>query len=204
MRPAYLTAFVLLVACDRTERAAPPSQAPGGTPAARRAAFTPPFNGYGVVDTSLGRSRPAMVDVSSAPYGRLYRTKLREGAATGPNFAGHYTVVQWGCGTGCQVVSVVDARTGRLSDQTLLTAGGVEYRRDSRLLYADPPTLEQPPNCASCGTPALYEWRDGRFQRVGTGPHPHIGGPRPWAGACASADTFQVSSTGPYTCPQPR
>ncbi len=153
--------------------------------------------------TALGRARPAQPDLASATYGPMYRTKLRDGAVAGPNFAGGYTVVLWGCGTGCQILSVVDPRTGRLSGQTLLTANGVQYRRDSRLLYVDPPTPEQPDNCASCGTPAFYEWRDGRFIPVGSGPHPHLGGPRPWQTDCAPQDTFSVSKTGPYTCPTP-
>jgi hypothetical protein len=44
----------------------------------------------------------------------MFRTRLREGSRTGPNFAGHYTVVIWGCGTGCAQMGVVDARTGRV------------------------------------------------------------------------------------------
>ena len=43
-----------------------------------------------------------------------YRTRLREGAAEGPNFAGRYTVVIWGCGTGCAQMGVVDSKTGRV------------------------------------------------------------------------------------------
>lgn len=161
------------------------------------------FEDYAVADTTLGRPRPAPVDLASAPYGRAYRTRVREGTARGPNFAGHFTVVLWGCGTGCQVVAVADARTGRLSRQTLLTANGVEYRRDSRLLLADPRTPEMPPDCASCGTPAYYEWRSGRLEPVGPGPHPHLGGPRPWSKECAPGDTSAVARTGPYTCPEP-
>ncbi|MFN2566712.1 MAG: hypothetical protein ABR499_17080 [Gemmatimonadaceae bacterium] len=161
------------------------------------------FEDYAVTDTALRRPRPARVDLASAEYGRMYRTKLREGAAAGPNFAGHYTIVLWGCGTSCQIVAVVDARTGRLSRQTLLTANGVQYRRDSRLLLADPRTPEPPPDCASCGTPAYYQWRNGRFEPVGPGPHPHLGGPRPGRTKCTPSDTGAAAATGLYTCPRP-
>jgi hypothetical protein len=44
----------------------------------------------------------------------MFRTRLREDSRTGTNFAGHYTVVFWGCGTGCAQLAVVDARTGRV------------------------------------------------------------------------------------------
>jgi hypothetical protein len=159
------------------------------------------FEDYAVEDTSTG-GRTAGVDFASAPYGRMFRTKLREGAAPGPNFAGHYTVVLWGCGTGCQIVSVIDARTGRLSRQTLLTANGVRYRRDSRLLFADPPDPEQPADCASCGTPAYYVWEGGEIRPVGAGLHPHLGGQRPWATECVASDSGAEARAGLYTCPK--
>jgi hypothetical protein len=200
MRRPYISALILLAACDGQGGAQRTAEAGTNTP--RQPAVAPPFSDYPVTDTSLGRPRPAAVDISSAPYGRMYRTKLTEGASAGPNFAGRYTVVLWGCGTGCQIISVVDARTGKLSEQTLLTAGGVRYRRDSRLLYADPPQPDQPASCASCGTPAFYEWREGRFHPVGTGSHPHLGGPRPWQAECIPGDTVPGSATGHYTCPE--
>jgi hypothetical protein len=139
------------------------------------------FEEHAVADTAF-RGPPAPPQLASAPYGRVYRTKLREGAAQGPNFAGRYTVVVWGCGSGCQIVAVVDARTGRLSPETLHTMNGVSFRRASALLIADPVDSADPPppGCASCGTPAAYVWRDGRFVPVGAGPHPQLGGERPW------------------------
>ncbi len=56
---------------------------------------------------------PAPVILSSR-RARKYRTVLREGAKEGPNFAGHYTVVAWGCGLGAFSMAVVDARTGKV------------------------------------------------------------------------------------------
>ncbi|MDQ3951321.1 MAG: hypothetical protein M3282_13390 [Gemmatimonadota bacterium] len=210
MRSRYVLAAGLVLACDRnakptgaraTDTALMRAESAAPSTAALPARTVPHlrFEDYAAADTALRRRRPAAVDLASAAYGRMYRTKLREGAAAGPNFAGHYTVVLWGCGTGCQVVAVVDARTGRLSKETLLTANGVQFRRDSRLLHADPRTPELLPDCASCGTPAFYEWRDRRFVPVGPGPHPHLGGPRPWRTECGPSDT--VPAIGLYTCP---
>lgn len=139
------------------------------------------FEDYPAKDTSA-KVRPVPVRLETAPYGQLYRTKLREGAARGPNFAGSYTVVTWGCGTGCQILAVVDARTGQLSRQTLQIAQGARYRRNSTLLLADPidPTVQRPSACSSCGTAAFYRWTGERFAPLGSGPHPHVSGPRPW------------------------
>ena len=32
----------------------------------------------------------------------------------GPNYAGHYRVVVWGCGTSCAMFAVVDLRNGKV------------------------------------------------------------------------------------------
>ena len=140
----------------------------------------PRFEDYPATNTFRGK--PAAPRIDSAKYGRTFRTRLREGARQGPNFAGVFTIVIWGCGSSCQHVAVIDARTGRLSQQILPTSNGVEYRLDSRLLIADPvrpgdPSLD---HCASCGTPAAYVWDGSRFEPVGKGPHPHLSAGRAW------------------------
>ncbi|WP_426956030.1 hypothetical protein [Muricoccus radiodurans] len=72
-----------------------------------------------------------------------FRTRLREAATRPPNFAGHYVLTTWGCGSGCLMGAVVNALDGRV---TFLPATicclpfdveGVEpisFRADSRLL----------------------------------------------------------------------
>lgn len=107
----------------------------------RRAARTPEFTDYPVREIFKGR--PARVRLDSR-QARLFRTRLREGAAAGPNFAGHYTVVQWGCGTGCAGMGIVDARTGKVYFPPLEYSDIIDmedeatrsrfFRLDSRLL----------------------------------------------------------------------
>src|ERR1700694_5182515 len=72
----------------------------------------PQFRDYFVADTYRGV--PARVNFRISPDARSYRTRLREGAAKGPNFAGHFTIVTWGCGSDCYDIAIVDARTGRV------------------------------------------------------------------------------------------
>ena len=88
------------------------------------------------------RGTPAHVRLDDA-QARRFRTRLREDSRQGPNFAGHYTVVFWGCGSGCAGMAVVDAYTGRV---TWLPLDWIDipdeqdvkpnrnYRLDSRLL----------------------------------------------------------------------
>jgi hypothetical protein len=148
--------------------------------AARHQPALPSFEDYPSIEAISGRPAPVLVE--SARYGRMFRTRLREGSRQGPNFAGAFTVVVWGCGSSCQIIAVIDARTGALSEQTLRTTNGVEFRPESRLFIADPVHADDPPldACVVCGVPAAYEWMDGRFNPIGSGPHPHLLGDRPW------------------------
>lgn len=45
---------------------------------------------------------------------RRYRTVLREPAAEGADFNGHYKIATWGCGTNCIEWAVIDLATGRV------------------------------------------------------------------------------------------
>jgi len=43
---------------------------------------------------------------------REYRTRLSQWAKEKPNFADHYILATWGCGTNCTQITIVDAKTG--------------------------------------------------------------------------------------------
>lgn len=69
---------------------------------------------------------------------RMYRTRIREGAAEGVNFAGHYAMIEIGCGTSCRFAFIVDLQTGQVGS---FPYGGEEqyqmgmlYSPESRLL----------------------------------------------------------------------
>jgi len=125
----------------------------------------PRFNDFPVVEKFYGK--PARVDLSSHPMGRIFRTRLRRGAQEGPNFAGHYALVWWGCGNECQQSLIVDLRTGKVyglaespsettsshSDgfkrQPLQSSRGADFMLTSRLVIADPPCPEDYNPCVS-------------------------------------------------------
>jgi hypothetical protein len=56
----------------------------------------------------------AAPDVRSDPRSRAYRTQIREWAKERPNFAGHYILATWGCGTGCTQIAIIDAKSGKV------------------------------------------------------------------------------------------
>ena len=47
---------------------------------------------------------------------RTFRTQIRDGAKSSVEFAGHYTLPRWGCGTGCMSFVVMDSVSGRVYD----------------------------------------------------------------------------------------
>ena len=69
----------------------------------------PRFEDYPTTEIFKGPPAPPKL---RRPADRLFRTRIREGAARGPNFAGHFTVADWGCGMGCVSIAVVDAKDG--------------------------------------------------------------------------------------------
>ncbi len=146
-----LTAAVLIVQCSAQVVSLP----------------LPRFEDYPARETFKG---PPHAPILSTREQRLYRTRIREGVSKGwgvwtngewgkeqgkpgPNFAGRYIVVVWGCGTACIRMVVADAQTGTvhnppLSDgglappnlvfpQSTGSAAHFDYRKDSRLMIVE-------------------------------------------------------------------
>jgi hypothetical protein len=81
---------------------------------------------------------------------RLFRTRLLEAAKESPNFAGHYRLTTWGCGSECISGAIVDLATGEIIApplannstasmhcsvcQSAYEGSGVEVRLNSRLM----------------------------------------------------------------------
>jgi len=84
------------------------------------------------------RAKPDFAS-ASPKFSRL-RTAIGNGFKSNPIAAGHYTIIQVGCGTGCTFNVVGDVRSGRLFDFPI---GGELYqsleiitRPNSRLMVA--------------------------------------------------------------------
>ena len=113
---------------------------------------SPRFEDFAV--TNLFKGTTAVVDLSSHPEARHYRTELRRQAAEGADFAGHYKIAIWGCGSSCAQFAIVDSQSGRvyfpreLSYYTWAdydgTNFGLQYRLDSKLLVLHGSPAEEP------------------------------------------------------------
>lgn len=80
--------------------------------------------------------QPALANFSTNQDMLRFVTRITEGAQKGPNFAGHYTVISWGCGTECQSGVIVDAKTGAIYS-SFVTELGSEFRIDSNLFIVN-------------------------------------------------------------------
>jgi hypothetical protein len=104
---------------------------------------------------------------------------IRQGASKGPNFAGHYTIAAWGCGSSCVSIALVDAKDGtifnvpfsilgwgmllRYDGQNAPNRDGFEplsYQVDSRLLIVR--GCPEDDNCAAY----FYEWTESQFKLI--------------------------------------
>jgi hypothetical protein len=70
----------------------------------------PRFTDYPVSESFSGKTAPLVLSGEA----RAFRTRLKEAAREKPNFAGHFIVTTWGCGTECVMGAVIDASTGRV------------------------------------------------------------------------------------------
>jgi hypothetical protein len=138
---------------------------------------TPAFSAY---PANVERTRASRIDFRHSPGASSFRTRLNEALRGDVNFAGHYILTGWGCGTGCIYGAIIDARSGRVYFPEELAGlgtgytkdGGYEdeplkYRKNSRLLIisgvpgARTETATEKPQGAYC-----YEWKNGRLRLI--------------------------------------
>ena len=86
----------------------------------------PRFDQFRVTETFDGApTRPRLQTANQ----NMYRTEIRSGALGIPNFAGHFTVILWGCGSACLGGAIADARTGDVVDLPFRNVGaGAGYQ----------------------------------------------------------------------------
>lgn len=96
---------------------------------------------------------------------RQFRTVIRDGMKDGADFAGQYSVVQYGCGAGCSFAVIADNRTGQLFD---FPRGGednmymtLQYARDSRLIAAQWASYDD----KACHLD-FFEWKNGKAELI--------------------------------------
>ena len=129
----------------------------------------PYFQDFAVTNIFKGKS--AAVDLTSDPEAHHYRTMLRRQAAEGPDFAGHYKIAIWGCGSECEAFAIEDSKTGKVYFSRELpyvswtgwegTNEGLDYRINSKLLILHGRPEEKP----QIGI-FYYVWDDNKLRLI--------------------------------------
>ena len=137
MRILFHSAVIVLVL---TANAFAQPLRPASLPGDAVVTGAPRFEDFPITTGSPVRNAPLVLTSRDRPY----RTRLRAAAAERPNFARHYVLTTWGCGTECLYGAAVNLRTGRVTFLPFATCcfseapEGVEemvaFRQDSTLL----------------------------------------------------------------------
>lgn len=151
-----------------------------------QSAGTPRFEDYPVNEHFTGTpTAPILV----TPDQRMFRTRIRNGIsstrdvwigsyknpvrAKGPNFAGHYFAIRWGCGSQCLMMAIVDAETGTVYSPPLARKDSLwvpldnlgdretDLRPDSSLMILRNACRDFK-NLKTCGT-YYFNWKDNQF-----------------------------------------
>lgn len=99
----------------------------------------PKFEDYPVNEIFKGKPTKPILKKNSQEW--HFKTNINNGASQGVNFAGHFTIVEWGCGTICQEYAIVDLQNGKVympQGKTGRTSYGLIYKTNSNLLITDP------------------------------------------------------------------
>ncbi len=116
------------------------------------------------------KGKLAEPDFKTDPDAKYFITRIKESCKKeGINFAGHYTIVEWGCGCLCQLMAIVDRINGKIlfskiPFDTVDGHSGSDYRIDSRMLIVNTEALNEFDGYKRCNywrIPAVLEMKNG-------------------------------------------
>jgi hypothetical protein len=128
----------------------------------------PRFSDYPAVEKYNGKNSTVVL---KSKNDREFRTQLRSAAREKPNFAGHYIVAAWGCGSACLMGAVIDANSGVVHwfphticcwEDTSDKFRPIDYRLSSRLIVFSGDRNEKEGDDGA----HFYEFKDGTFVHI--------------------------------------
>jgi hypothetical protein len=97
---------------------------------------------------------------SNSPAQNYKTVIVKSYKAKAVNFAGHYVLISWGCGSPCQSGVIVDRLTGNIYDLPGASLG-YSFLNSSRMLIVNPPSSTgKYIDCSYC-KPEVFIWNDG-------------------------------------------
>jgi len=135
----------------------------------------PTFSEYRV---AVKKKRIKAVDFRKEPDLRNFRTRINRAVRDGINFAGHYILAGWGCGTGCTNAVIIDAIKGKtytpveLAGVSAVYGEGysdvqLEFRKNSALLiiHGSPGTASEDDAVPTAGD-YYYSWKNNSLHLI--------------------------------------
>jgi len=141
---------------------------------------TPQYSDYPAV-VMCKPKHPVKLDLSNNREAAAFRSRLETAAKRDPNFAGHYVLTHWGCGTFCQTIAIIDILTGKVyfpeitekSMENNMVGWGYETPSvDSKLLIINAQLTTGPRSQAGALKSQLrdvrmyFKWEDNQLVRI--------------------------------------
>jgi hypothetical protein len=140
----------------------------------------PLFEDFPVTDKWDGVRAPLQLVL---PAERMFKTRLTEAASKPPNFAGHYSIAIWGCGSNCGAGAIIDLQSGKVFqpptapgqrgwERWIISSGffgddaDVYFRPGSRLLIIRAIFHSESPPDLSVGDTLYSVWNGTGFEEV--------------------------------------
>lgn len=136
-----------------------------------------PFSEYPAKEVNVS-TPPANLRFNSA-QARRFRTAIRDASKEKPNFAGHYRIAIWGCGTDCRGFAIIDLLSGKVTTpkgiETISGSMGnedprLDFKVDSQLLVISGQINEDPKTEAR----HLFLWSGKQLTPIAKLPLPKI------------------------------
>lgn len=165
-RLLFIVMLFLFFSCRSKETnnavaAVPNNPTIGTVDTVRQKKFTKPIQ-YDKFTVDTFTCKQAGINYSSNKTARRFRSAINLSIDNfGMNFAGHYNLSRWGCGTSCQNGAITDLQTGHVYD--IPTASlDYEFRKDSRLLVVNPPDSTGFYDYCSYCEPEFWVWNENK------------------------------------------
>lgn len=139
--------------------------------------FKSQFDNFKVNKIYKGKLAPP--NFTKDPEAKYFITRIKQGCKEeGVNFAGHYTIIEWGCGALCQEMAIVDRISGQIiyseiPFDTVDGHSGAKYKIDSRMLIINTEALSEfddyEPGYRRFDhwrKPAVFEITNGRLKHI--------------------------------------
>lgn len=121
------------------------------------------------------KGKLAKPDFKTDKAALMFRTQIRNQCKSeGVNFAGHYTITMWGCGSDCQTVAIIDRLNGKIYYSNIsginnIIACILKCKADSRMLILNSALLEGHKGYVRCSTICELiniEWTNNKARRL--------------------------------------